>query len=150
MEPVSEKKKKRTKTYRQYAALPYTVRDGELVVLLVTSRETGRWVIPKGWSKKHLKPFDTAAQEAFEEAGVVGEVARKPIASFIYSKRLANDRRRRCRVDVFLFAVHGELEEWPERDQRRREWMAPDRAATLVTEAGLIELLTSLRLARPP
>ena len=140
------RKKKKNRTLRQYAALPYTVRDGELRVLLVTSRETGRWVIPKGWRKKNLKQCDTAAAEAFEEAGMVGDIARKPIANFVYSKRLNNNKRRRCRVDVFLLAVHEELEDWPEKSQRQREWMTPGQAALCVSEAGLISLLLSLRL----
>ncbi len=141
-------KKRKKKTYKQHAALPYTVRNGELLVLLVTSRETRRWVIPKGWPKKNLKPCDTAAEEAFEEAGIVGEVAQNPIRSFVYYKRLAANKRRRCRVDVFLLAVHDVLEEWPEKDQRKREWMTPAQAATKVAEAGLIKLLRNLALEK--
>lgn len=143
---VNGGKKRKKPTLRQFAALPYTVRDGELLVLLVTSRETGRWVIPKGWLKKHLKPSGTAAAEAFEEAGVTGDIARKPIASFQYSKRLSVDKRRRCKVDVFLMAVHQELDDWPEKSQRRREWMTPGQAALCVSEAGLISLLLKLHL----
>ncbi|HIJ63023.1 MAG TPA: NUDIX hydrolase [Rhodospirillaceae bacterium] len=139
-------KKRKKRALRQYAALPYTVRDGELLVLLVTSRETGRWVIPKGWLKKQLKPSGTAAAEAFEEAGVRGDIARKPIASFEYSKRLSDEKRRRCRVDVFLLAVHEELDDWPEKSERRREWMPPTEAADCVTEAGLVSLLLAMRL----
>ncbi len=142
-------KKKRKKMLRQYAALPYTVRDGELLFLLVTSRETRRWVIPKGWPKKNLEPCQTAAEEAFEEAGVVGDVARQAIATFEYSKRLAEEKRRQCRVDVFLLAVHEELDDWPEKDQRKRAWMTPGQAAMSVAEAGLIELLLKLTLEEP-
>ena len=142
-------KKKRKRTFKQFAALPYKVRDGELLFMLVTSRETKRWVIPKGWPKRGLKGCDTAAEEAFEEAGVVGEVARKPIASFQYSKRMSEERRRRCRVDVFLLAVHEELNDWPEKDQRKRQWMTPGQAAMSVAEAGLINLLLQLTLQEP-
>jgi 8-oxo-dGTP pyrophosphatase MutT (NUDIX family) len=148
MDPARQKKKKK-RTYRQYAALPYKVRDGELVVMLVTSRETRRWVIPKGWPKRNRTPSGTAAEEAFEEAGIVGEVAQKPIKSYIYSKRLPDDTRRRCRVDVFLLAVHEVLEAWPEKGQRKREWVTPAQAALRVAEAGLIELFLNLALEEP-
>lgn len=141
--------KKKKKVFKQYAALPYTVRDGELLVMLVTSRDTRRWVIPKGWPKNGLKPCDTAAAEAFEEAGIVGEVARKPIARYEYLKRLPDNKRRRCRVNVYLFAVHRELDSWPEMFQRERRWMTPRQAASNIAEAGLIKLLRHMRLADP-
>ena len=141
--------KAKKKTYKQYAALPYTVRDGQLLVMLVTSRETGRWVIPKGWPEKTMKPWQVAAQEAFEEAGLIGEIARKSFATFHYSKRLSESRRKRCRVETFLFAVQQELDDWREKDQRRREWVPPEQAATRVSEKGLIKLLLGLKLAKP-
>jgi 8-oxo-dGTP pyrophosphatase MutT (NUDIX family) len=139
--------KKKARTYKQYAALPYTVRDGKLLVMLVTSRETGRWVIPKGWPEKNMAGFQVAAMEAFEEAGLIGEVAIKSFASFVYSKRLSESKRKRCRVEVFLFAVHQELDDWLEKGQRRRKWMTPAQAAARVAEAGLIELFLGLKLA---
>ena len=141
--------KRKKKTYKQYAALPYTVRDGELLVMLVTSRETSRWVVPKGWPEKNMKGPQVAAQEAFEEAGLIGEIARKPYASFLYSKRVSETKRKRCRVEVFLFAVHQELDDWPEKHERKREWMTPAQAAMSVAEAGLIELFLGLRLEEP-
>jgi 8-oxo-dGTP pyrophosphatase MutT (NUDIX family) len=141
--------KPKKKTYKQYAALPYTVRDGKLLVMLVTSRETGRWVIPKGWPEKNMKSWQVAAQEAFEEAGLIGEIARRSYATFHYSKRLSETRRKRCRVEAFLFAVHQELDDWREKDQRKREWVPPEQAATRVSEKGLIKLFLSLKLAEP-
>jgi len=66
---------------RQFAALPVTERDGETLVLLVTSRDTGRWVLPKGWAERGLTGSELAAKEAFEEAGVVGEVGTTPIST---------------------------------------------------------------------
>lgn len=122
--PVGTKKK--TRTYKQFAALPYTVRDGQLLVMLVTSRETGRWVIPKGWPEKNMAGRDITALEAFEEAGLKGEVARKPLAAFVYSKRMSETKRRRCRVEVFLLAIHQELDEWPEKDQAQTGMDEPD------------------------
>jgi 8-oxo-dGTP pyrophosphatase MutT (NUDIX family) len=125
------------------------VRDGELLVMLVTSRETGRWVIPKGWPEKNMTGSAVAAMEAFEEAGLIGDIALKPLASFLYSKRLSEIKRKRCRVEVYLFAVHQELDDWLEKDQRKREWMLPSEAATRVAEVGLATLLLGLKLAVP-
>jgi 8-oxo-dGTP pyrophosphatase MutT (NUDIX family) len=61
-------------------------------VLLVTSRDTRRWIIPKGWPQKGKAPHRAAAREAFEEAGVVGAVGRRPVGSFAYEKRFKNGR----------------------------------------------------------
>lgn len=67
----------------QYAALPYRVqRKDELYMLLVTSRDTGRWVIPKGWPIKNRKPHRAATLEAFEEAGVIGMAEKRPIGTY--------------------------------------------------------------------
>ena len=127
----------------QCAALPYAMVDGVPRVLLVTSRESGRWIVPKGWPEKKTKPFDQAALEAYEEAGVLGRVTRKPFGSYQYEKRL---RRRTvvCAVDVYLLRVEHELEDWPERGQRVKRWMSPDEAAGLVGEAELAALLSRL------
>lgn len=132
------------KLFQQYAALPYTVQDGELLVVLVTSRQTGRWIIPKGWPEKTLKGHEVAAREAFEEAGLIGEVAKKPLSSFQYAKRLDGNQRKLCKVDVFPLGIHQVLDDWPEKSERRREWMTPGQAAMRVGEAGLIQLLLDL------
>lgn len=143
---VKDKSVDRGKRRRQYAALPYAVRDGELQVVLVTSRETGRWILPKGWAEKNLEGRQVAELEAFEEAGLVGEAAPTPIASFEYYKHLKPAkfkpaRTRRCTVDVFALAVREELDEWPEKGQREREWLTPRQAAERVSDAPLVEVL---------
>lgn len=128
----------------QYAALPFILRDNELYVMLITSRETGRWVIPKGWPEKDMTPSQVAAHEAYEEAGLKGEMTTTPFATFDYLKRLSNKKRKRCTVLVFPMAVHEELSEWPEMTQRKRQWMRPAEAAQHVAETGLIEMFTQL------
>jgi 8-oxo-dGTP pyrophosphatase MutT (NUDIX family) len=133
-----------TKLFKQYAALPCTRRDGELMVMLVTSRETHRWIIPKGWPEKDLKGYQVAEREAFEEAGLIGEIGKKPMATFHYLKRITETKRKRCGVDVFLLSVRQELEEWPEKAQRQRKWMTPGEAATRVAEVELIDLFLKL------
>ncbi|MEI6559355.1 MAG: NUDIX hydrolase [Rhodospirillaceae bacterium] len=127
----------------QYAALPYTVIDGVPRILLVTSRDTGRWIVPKGWPEKKTRPCDQAAREAYEEAGALGRVTRKPVGSYRYEKHLRK-RTVTCLVDVYLLRVERELEDWPERAQRSRRWVSPDEAALMVDDAGLGALLLHL------
>lgn len=128
----------------QYAALPFTTRDGQPLVMLITSRETRRWIIPKGWPEKRTAPHALAAREAYEEAGLVGRVGERPFATFWYEKRLKSGRTTTCVVETYLFEVERELDEWPEKGQRERRWMTPAEAAGLVTESGLTEILLSL------
>jgi len=136
--------KAKEKLFRQYAALPFRVRDGELQVALITTRETGRWIIPKGWPVSDLDGRDVAQREALEEAGLIGDVAWDPVGSFQYYKRLAGTERRLCDVLVYPLQVQRVMDDWPERAQRRREWMTPAQAAMQVEEAGLIQLLLDL------
>src|SRR5712692_10732965 len=90
----------------QYGALPYRVSTGSRAeFMLVTSRETRRWIIPKGWPKKGKSPHHSAAREAFEEAGVVGAVGRRPVGSFSYEKRLKDGGVMVCEVHVFPLKV---------------------------------------------
>ena len=121
--------------------------EGELRVLLVTSRETRRWVLPKDWMEKRLAPHALAGKEAFEEAGVVGAAERRPIGSYDYLKRGPRDRVTPCSVRVFPLRVERLLDKWPERRQRQRRWFSPAEAAMAVEEGGLLTLL--LRLAAP-
>jgi 8-oxo-dGTP pyrophosphatase MutT (NUDIX family) len=136
---------------RQYAALPVaTVGEGQTLVLLLTSRESRRWVIPKGWAEKGVAPHRLAQREAFEEAGVRGEIGHEPIGTFRYTKLLRGKRRTRtvsCEVAVFELRVEYLLDDWPEKGQRERRWIAPLEAAELV-EDGLAGLLRDLA-ARP-
>jgi 8-oxo-dGTP pyrophosphatase MutT (NUDIX family) len=135
---------------RQYAALPLAVgADGLRVVLLVTSRETRRWIIPKGWAEKGVAPHEQAAREAFEEAGLKGQIATKPIGSYRYFKRLQNGQTVTCRVDVFPLTVGERLDDWPEKGQREAVWFTPAEAAMLVDEKGLAALLRELATAEP-
>ncbi len=131
---------------RQYAALPLAMGDeGQTLVMLVTSRETRRWVIPKGNPEKGLAPHELAAKEAYEEAGLVGEVGREPVGRYRYLKRLRGEKTVPCEVEVFPLAVERQLDDWPEKGQRETRWFPPAEAATLVGEGGLVTLL--LRLA---
>jgi 8-oxo-dGTP pyrophosphatase MutT (NUDIX family) len=132
---------------RQCAALPLAVRDGEIMVMLVTSRETRRWVLPKGWAEPDLAPHELAAKEAFEEAGLVGEIEPEPIGYYSYDKRLRGGRSVSCQVSVFPMWVGRQLKHWPEQGQRETRWLTLGQAAMAVDEGDLVTLL--LRLAAP-
>jgi 8-oxo-dGTP pyrophosphatase MutT (NUDIX family) len=125
----------------QVAALPYrTDAEGRPEILLITSRETRRWVIPKGWPMKDLRDDHAAAQEAFEEAGVMGEVGDSTLGTYLYLKRRRN-RSDLCEVHVYPLEVYEEFDDWPERGQRERTWFSPEEAADRVDEPGLSEIL---------
>ena len=125
---------------QQYAALPWRDKGG-LEVLLVTSRETRRWVIPKGWPMKNKKPHAAAAREALEEAGVTGRVLKRPIGVYSYIKRLKNGAPLQCSVDVFPLKVTGQLTRWREQGERTGRWFSVEEAAEAVEEPDLQALI---------
>lgn len=125
----------------QFAALPWRLSDGGIrQIMLLTSRETHRWVIPKGWPMKGRKPAEAAAQEAYEEAGLLGHIGKRPIGNFHYSKRLPNGEVL-CQVWVFLFRVERQLDKYPEKGQRETRWFDAEEAIDLVEEGGLAEII---------
>ena len=132
---------------RQIAALPYRSRgtaiDAPVSVLLVTSRETKRWVIPKGNPESGLLPHAAAALEAEEEAGVRGAVCPTPLGSFRYRKRKRNGASLMVDVDVFPLSVTEELPVWKESGQRERRWFSLPEAAGAVEEPDLADLIRS-------
>ncbi len=129
----------------QVAALPFRARLGGIDILLVTTRQTRRWLVPRGWPMKGRKDHEAAAQEAYEEAGVIGKVRKHPIGAYTYQKRLLS-RVEPCRVMVYLLRVEAELESWQERDQRRRQWFDQSEAALRISEPRLAAMI--LRLGR--
>ena len=129
----------------QYAALPYRLNGKTRTeVMLVTSRETQRWIIPKGWPQKGKAPHDSAAREAFEEAGVVGAVGKRSVGSFPYQKRLKNGGVTVCEVHVFPLRVRRQSKEWPEKEQREIKWLPAKEAADKVKEPMLGEIIRRL------
>ena len=127
--------------------MPMKEEDGETLVLLVTSRDTGRWVLPKGWAEKRLTGGELAAKEAYEEAGIEGEVIGGSVGSYTYEKHLPRGKNMDCVVDVFPMRVVRLLDKWPESKQRRREWFTLAQAAMQVDEGELVKML--LQMAAP-
>ena len=132
------------KVKKQVAALPVRIdAAGRTRVLLITSRETQRMIVPKGWPMKGHKDYRAAAIEAQEEAGVIGRVAKKPVGSYTYWKRRP-DHFDLCRVKVYILEVERQLPVWREKGQRRAAWFLVDDAADLVDDAGLVTILRGL------
>lgn len=128
---------------RQVAALPYRFdEDGNVEVMLITSRGGGRWIPPKGNLMRGIAPHDAAAREAFEEAGVVGQVSAEPIGTFRAVKSNAEGASVALDITLFPLRVHKRLEDWPERGQRTVLWFEPDGAARVVKEKDLASLIS--------
>lgn len=137
----------------QFGALCWRAGKSGAEVLLISSRETGRWVIPKGWPMKGRTGAQAAAIEAWEEAGVKGEIAEQKLGQFTYDKVLKRDTKKQsvqpCVVEVFTLAVSQLAPEFPEQRQRRRKWFAPADAARKVAEVELKELLSAFNPPLP-
>jgi len=131
---------------QQYAVLPIRVTDGgDLEVLLLTSRDTGRWIIPKGWPGRRLTPRAAAAREAYEEAGIEGTIRPpEPIGRYHYAKHLEAGEIR-IKVKVFLLHVERQLDAWPEQAERRTRWLSPEQAAEMVAEPELAAIMRKAR-----
>lgn len=112
--------------------------------MLVTSRETGRWVIPKGWPISGLAPQNAAAREAIEESGVLGQIGDQAIGVYHYDKRLADGSSVPCAVEVFLLKVEQQLTSWPEQAQRQTCWFSVADAANAVQEPELRTIIWNL------
>jgi 8-oxo-dGTP pyrophosphatase MutT (NUDIX family) len=129
----------------QFGALCWRVGKTGAEVLLISSRDTGRWVIPKGWPMKDRSGPEAAAIEAWEEAGVKGLIGEAKLGHFTYDKVLKRDTKNECAqpciVDVFPLEVSKLATQFPEQRQRRRKWFTPDKAARKVAEAELKAML---------
>jgi 8-oxo-dGTP pyrophosphatase MutT (NUDIX family) len=118
-------------------------------VLLITSRDTGRWVIPKGWPMRNRTEPEAAAREAFEEAGVRGTVGERCVGIYGYPKRLKPGRLVPCVVRIYPLEVSEMLDAFPERGQRKIRWLSPEKAAERVKEPELARLIRVFRPDQP-
>lgn len=125
----------------QAAALPWREADEGIEIMLVTSRGSGRWVLPKGWPEGQEQLCETARREAAEEAGLDGAVSREEAGRYFYGKALPTGFSRRCEVHVYPLKVERMAKKWPEKGKRRRQWVSPRDAAALVEEVDLREVI---------
>lgn len=133
---ITDKRDMRT----QFGALCYRIVNDKPEVLLITSRRTGRWIIPKGWPMGSKTPGESALQEAWEEAGVKGKVTGTCLALYSYTKGV-DGQALPCAVMVYPVRVKELRDTYPEAGERERKWMSPKRAAAKVDEPELAHLL---------
>lgn len=124
---------------RQSGALPYAVVDGRIVFLLVTSRKSGRWIFPKGSVSTGLTPWDSAAKEALEEAGVAGEISSTSLGTY-----RASDKGEPVVVDLYPLRVDAQMDEWQEKGQRLRHWAMLAETKRLLADPMLVHLVDAL------
>lgn len=127
----------------QVAALPWQRTASGIEVMLITSRDTGRWVLPKGWPEASERLCETAAREASEEAGLSGSVDTREAGRYFYRKALASGEHVACEVLVYPLEVRKVAEKWRERRQRTRKWVTAAEAARMVNEPDLCRLISS-------
>ncbi|KKC26987.1 DUF47 family protein [Sphingomonas sp. SRS2] len=131
---------------RQIAVLPYRTTDAGLIeVMLITSRDTRRWVLPKGNRIKGLKSHEAASHEAYEEAGLVGIACPFAIGTYHYRKNRKDGTSRPAIVDIFPFSVTSQLDSWPEQGERDLRWFTPADAADAVDEPELKDILSTFQ-----
>ncbi|OCR01068.1 NUDIX hydrolase [Oscillatoriales cyanobacterium USR001] len=123
----------------QSAVIPYRIVDGEIEIMVITSSTGKRWVIPKGSVEPRMTAQNSAAKEAWEEAGLIGNVFPYLLGTYEYKKLESI-----CRVEVFLLQVEMVLEVWPEDDKRKREWVSIHKAVKRVDEPELKQIIANL------
>lgn len=127
----------------QVAALPWRKAGDGVEVLLITSRDTGRWVLPKGWPEGAEEFCEAAAREAGEEAGLSGAVSRREAGRYFYSKALSSGDEIPCEVLVYPLEVESVADKWKEKRQRQRKWVSVAQAARMVNEPDLSRLIAA-------
>ena len=135
--PASQKRELRT----QFGAICYREHKGKTQVLLVTTRRTKRWIIPRGWPIDGSTPAETALREAFEEAGVKGKVIGNCVGVYSYVKDLREEDDIPCLVAVFAVKVQELAKTYPESDERKRRWFSPKKAAEKLDEPELSQIV---------
>jgi len=127
----------------QVAALPWREAGNGIEVMLITSRDTGRWVLPKGWPEAREPLCEAAAREAGEEAGLHGAISHFEAGRYFYGKVLASGEEVPCEVLVFPLKVDRVADRWKERHARTRKWVGPAEAVRMVNEPDLCEIISN-------
>ena len=133
----SDKSSFKDKVFFQIGALCYRVTAKNVNILLITSRRSKRWIIPKGWKVDKMNSRKSVALEAWEEAGVQGQVSKRSIGKYYYRKRSTKNEFFTCAVKVFSLEVKANKKKFPERGQRKLKWVSPAAAIDLVAEPEL-------------
>lgn len=131
--------------HQQYGVLPWREsREGDLRILLITERNQPGWGVPKGWPAEGRMPLMSAALNAFDEAGIIGDIDPKPLTDYHYSVPDRNGAGYPRCVTLFAMRVRGTLLHWKEQSERQRRWFGIDEAATRLQNAELAGFVHSL------
>lgn len=139
--PLAVKSPQKGDMRTQFAALCWRIRDEKPQVLLITTRGSKNWIIPKGWPEHRMTPGNAALREAWEEAGVIGQASELCLGLFSYQKRMADKRFVPCVALVYPVKVTRLARDFPEAGQRKRRWCSPKKAASLVDPPELKQIL---------
>ncbi len=138
--PITVRASHKSDVRSQFSALCYRIVRDKPQILLITSRKTGRWIVPKGWPMDGLTPAQCAAQEAWEEAGVVGKPQDRCLGLYSYNKGPSSGGLP-CVAMIYPVKVKSLAQDFPEKKQRRRKWFSPKKAAARVSEPELARIL---------
>lgn len=141
--PIATRGARKSEVRTQFAALCYRLIKGKPEILLITSRGTKRWIVPKGWPMDGLTPAQAALQEAWEEAGVVGRAIERCVGVYSYEKFLDSNISLPCVAMVYPVRVEKMAKDFPEAGERKRHWFTPKKAASKVDEPDLGALIRS-------
>lgn len=141
--PIQVNKARKKDMRSQFGALVYRVKNDKVQILLVTSRNTRRWIIPKGWPMLGSTPAEAAAIEAWEEAGVIGKKSDRCLGVYSYYKTRSGTRYLPCLVMVYPIKAKKLKTNFPEAKERRVKWFSQKKAAKLVTEPELAKIIKS-------
>ena len=141
--PLSIETKQKRNARSQFGALCYRITDGKTQVLLITSRRSKRWILPKGWPENGMTPGESAENEAMEEAGVTGKINERPLGVYCYEKTLKNGENYPCIVTIYAMEVKKTWADYQEKSERRRKWFSQKGAAKRVLEPDLALLIKS-------
>ena len=141
--PLSIDTKQKRNARSQFGALCYRITDEKIQVLLITSRRTQRWILPKGWPENGMTPGESAANEAMEEAGVTGKINERPLGVYYYEKTVENGENYPCIVTIYALKVKKKWVDYQEKSERRRKWFSQKGAAKRVLEPDLALLIKS-------
>jgi 8-oxo-dGTP pyrophosphatase MutT (NUDIX family) len=135
---------------RQVAALCWRGEPVSPEILLITSLNSRRWILPKGWPMDGMTLAESAAREAFEEAGVEGTISATPIGNYPYLKEKKDGGAMACSVDVFVLQVTGQAADWLEKGARELVWLPLAQATAKVAEPGLRQILQDFAASSAP
>ncbi len=127
--------------FNQSAVIPYRINKKGLEILLITSLKKKHWIVPKGYIEFNLTPFESAKKEAYEEAGVLGSNETIEVGAFKQIKPVGI-----CSIKVFTMEVNEVLDDYPEKDSRKRKWFAPEEACEAITIPQIGEMIRELNL----